>query len=415
MNQNNNENSSNIDDNTYLDLCKLLIIGAGGLGCELLKNLAMLGFKNIDIIDMDTIEISNLNRQFLFREDHIGKSKAISAAEIISKRFHNINIKGHHDNIENFNKEFYKNFHIVITGLDSIVARRWMNNMLHSLLEYDSDGNIIVSSVIPMIDGSTEGLKGNVRVIIPGTTSCFECNLDLFPNQTSYPVCTITNTPRLPEHCVEYIKMIAWDKDSPFKEPLNIDNSSHIDWIFKKALERANFFGITGVTRSFTLGVLKSIIPAVSTTNSIISGICSIEVIKLITGNYKVLNDFFYLSIDNSIYNHTFKTERRSNCSVCAKISIQLDVSPNNTLQELVTILKKEPNLWLKSPGISTFIEGQQKTLYMPNIPSLEKATSSNLPKPLKDLGLSNNSEIYVTDLASPQPINIKLKFSFNI
>ena len=56
---------------------KILMVGARGIGCELLKNLVLAGFNNVEIVDLDTIDLSNLNRQFLFRHEHIKKSKAL--------------------------------------------------------------------------------------------------------------------------------------------------------------------------------------------------------------------------------------------------------------------------------------------------------------------------------------------------
>merc|ERR1712226_1386637 len=58
---------------------KVLMVGAGGIGCELLKNLVLSGFIDIVIIDLDTIDVSNLNRQFLFQKQHVGKSKSACA------------------------------------------------------------------------------------------------------------------------------------------------------------------------------------------------------------------------------------------------------------------------------------------------------------------------------------------------
>ena len=60
------------------------MVGAGGIGCELLKNLVLTGYGEVHIVDLDTIDLSNLNRQFLFRHEHIKKSKALVGVALVS-------------------------------------------------------------------------------------------------------------------------------------------------------------------------------------------------------------------------------------------------------------------------------------------------------------------------------------------
>lgn len=142
--------------NHILELIKsieVLVIGAGGLGCEILKNLALSSFQNIHVIDMDTIDVSNLNRQFLFRQSDVGKPKATVSAEFIKKRVPSCNVTPYHAKIQDFDAEFYKKFSLIICGLDSIEARRWINALVYKI--YDPDNPL---TTIPIIDGGTEGL-----------------------------------------------------------------------------------------------------------------------------------------------------------------------------------------------------------------------------------------------------------------
>jgi len=101
---------------------------------------------------MDTIDISNLNRQFLFRRADVGKFKAEVAARFVESRVDGVSITPHCCRIQDFDADFYRQFQLVVCGLDNIDARRWLNAMLVSIAE-EGDAD----SLIPLIDGGTEG------------------------------------------------------------------------------------------------------------------------------------------------------------------------------------------------------------------------------------------------------------------
>eukprot|EP01134_Creolimax_fragrantissima_P000573 CFRG0573T1 len=369
---------------------RVLVVGAGGLGCELLKDLAMSGFGNIDVIDMDTIDISNLNRQFLFRQADVGKPKATVAADFINSRVVGCTVIPHVCRIQEKSSEFYNQFHIVVCGLDSIEARRWMNSMLHSLVEYDEDGTL--TAMIPLVDGGSEGFKGQVRVILPGVSSCFECTMALFPPKKSYPLCTIASTPRLPEHCIEYAKVVLW-KEEFGDMPLDTDDIEHTTWLYEQALARAEKYNIKGVTYRLTKGVVKNIIPAVASTNSIIAACCSNETFKLATRCNPHMNNYAFFNLVDGVYAHPFAYEKEPDCIVCSKRPVSITcASADVSLNALMELTMQQLNLKAIS-GMRAY----GSTLYMERPEALRLSTVKNLDRTLNDLQLINRTEVTIT------------------
>nr|XP_053648702.1 NEDD8-activating enzyme E1 catalytic subunit-like [Cherax quadricarinatus] len=390
---------------------KVLVIGAGGLGCELLKDLSLMGFTNLHVIDMDTIDLSNLNRQFLFRKKDIGRSKAVVAAEFVNQRVKGSKVTPYYNKIQDFDDEFYRSFHLVVSGLDSIVARRWINGMLLSLLSYE-DGMLDHSSVIPLVDGGTEGFKGNARVILPGLTPCIECTLDLFPPQVNFPLCTIAHTPRLPEHCIEYVRILLWPKENPFNEdlPIDGDDPQHINWIFEKAQKRAAEYGISGVTYRLTQGVVKRIIPAVASTNAVIAAACATEVFKLATSACIPMNNYSVFNDTDGIYTYTYEQEKKVDCVACSQVPQELEVQSTEKLQDIIKRLTESLQYQMKSPGLQAMIDGRTKSLYLHSPASIEEKLRPNLKKTVEELGLRDGMEIAVADVTSPSTILFRVK-----
>ncbi|KAI0320746.1 hypothetical protein OF83DRAFT_1103477 [Amylostereum chailletii] len=382
------------------DKCKILVIGAGGLGCEILANLALTGFKDIHVIDMDTIDISNLNRQFLFRPKDVGKPKATVAAEFIMKRVPGVKVTPFYGKIQDKDDDFYMQFNLVICGLDSVEARRWMNATLVNLVDPENP-----ESMKPLIDGGTEGFKGQARVILPTYSSCYECSLDMLNKPTAFPICTIANTPRLPEHCIEWASVLEWPRVQGDKK-MDTDDPEHINWLYTVASARAKQFNIEGVTWSLTQGVVKNIIPAIASTNAIIAASCCNEAFKIATSSAAYLNNYFMLIGTDAVYSFTFLYEKRADCPVCGGESVAISIPKDWKVEQLIEMLIEKQDIQIKKPSLST----PTKPIYFQAPPQLEQATRPNLEKLVSEL-VPSGGEVTVT--ATTLPFSLSLSISY--
>jgi len=178
---------------------RYLLVGAGAIGCEMLKNWAMMGLGAgtdgmVYVTDPDTIEKSNLNRQFLFRPWDVTKSKASCAGTAVKAMNPAFKVDSRLDRIsaeteDIYDDAFWANLSGVCNALDNVQARLYVDQRC---VYYQKS----------LLESGTLGPKGNVQVVVPRLTESYGSSRD--PPEKSIPVCTLKNFPNAIEHTIQW-------------------------------------------------------------------------------------------------------------------------------------------------------------------------------------------------------------------
>uniref|UniRef100_A0A3Q3IDV5 E1 ubiquitin-activating enzyme n=1 Tax=Monopterus albus TaxID=43700 RepID=A0A3Q3IDV5_MONAL len=201
-----------------LERQKYFLVGAGAIGCELLKNFALIGLGageegQITVTDMDFIERSNLNRQFLFRSQDIGKPKSEVAAKAVREINPQMKITAHQNRLDPdsegvYDYNFFMGLDGVAAALDNVEARVYLDGCC-------------VQHQKPMLEGGTLGSKGHTTVVVPHLTESYGPVKS--SSNKSIPLCTLKNFPHRIEHTLQ------WARDQ-------------FEGLFKQTPENVNLF-----------------------------------------------------------------------------------------------------------------------------------------------------------------------------
>eukprot|EP01062_Namystynia_karyoxenos_P018915 TRINITY_DN1705_c0_g1_i2.p1 TRINITY_DN1705_c0_g1~~TRINITY_DN1705_c0_g1_i2.p1 ORF type:complete len:1280 (+),score=513.52 TRINITY_DN1705_c0_g1_i2:119-3958(+) len=190
------------------------LVGCGALGCEYIKGFALMGMATaggtLHVTDLDRIEVSNLSRQFLFRQENVGQQKSRCAAARALKINKDMQIKCHETPVgpnteDYFGEKFWDGLHGVCNALDNVKARLYTDSkcVLHTK---------------PLLESGTLGTKANSEIVIPHKTMSYGEHPGE-EDDVNIPMCTLKNFPHLLEHCIEWARSQFTDTfEAPIKD-----------------------------------------------------------------------------------------------------------------------------------------------------------------------------------------------------
>ena len=233
----------------------IFMVGAGALGCEYIKNFALMGIScnkgKITVTDNDNISISNLNRQFLFHQNDIKENsfKSFCAKREALKINKEMNIQDYQllindDTRDIFNDEFIEKQNILISAVDNIQARKYIDNLATFFNKI-------------YINAGTEGTKANSDIFYPDKSICLN---DLeFMEKEVIPQCTLKTSPTKIEHCIEFAKNVFEELFGLYIKNiiLILENSDQFYNILYGTNERGELYHMIEIYRNL-LNLLKN-------------------------------------------------------------------------------------------------------------------------------------------------------------
>jgi ubiquitin-activating enzyme E1 C len=314
----------------------VLIAGIGGLGVEIAKNLAMVGVGHLILIDMDTIEYSNLNRQILFIGAPEGSSKALFSAKKLNEINPHIKITAYHKPLQEVDPVVYQKADLFIAGLDSINARAELNRRA-------------VHNNKILIDAGTAHYNGHVYCVFPHENACLDCDQVQEREREDLGACTLVGVPRKKSHCILKGKL-KFEAENNGREP-DIWNPADMSFVqvYCNNLVKEHFPNEKPYTLEEIIQVIDFHEPTVITINSVMASLQSQEAVKILHHIHSEKEKLGSLNKNYIIYNGLtgkfFEIEKpkNPNCLICGsdatplfKVKVKLSFEIQKVIQKVI-------------------------------------------------------------------------------
>ena len=313
---------------------RVLIAGVGGLGCEIAKNLAMLGVGHIDLVDLDIIEHSNLNRQVLFVDAEIGTAKAVAAAKKLQQINPNITLRAHHTSLERLDPAIYYHADVVVGGLDSMNARF---NLNAHCIRFKK----------PLVDGGVAGYHGHVYTMFPYKNGCWNCYPLPATETDEMAACTVVGVPRKRVHCVFKGMLYLQEKHDVELNPKNIKHVNFVQKYANNLAQKHNFLPLFSQSEVFML--MDRHDPGIITINAVIASIQSHETIKILnwnSGNKALGQPVEQYIVFNGMTMKFYHIDKKRNpeCWQCGDDvrRVKMKINPNTPCSEIINSLQRK-------------------------------------------------------------------------